>query len=290
MKKITLFTLLLFSILTSIVVCNSRCATLGSNLNLRKVFPRKSFLFVRKTSTFFQCAKIQCKIVHKGTMTGSASVIHHRGNKTFLLTAAHMIWMEPINFMQRMLLEANGPLKIVSSYVFTDIRGKKFKLQKIIKSDKATDLAVVQIARTDIPALLLSEHAPRVKDKLYNIAAPTGMFEKGLVLFFEGRYMGISSKSGISSLPVALTNIPVAGGSSGSPILNSCGEVVGMVSAVSRRFHHISISPTYKQLYNFLHKHLKPYQFSMCHPDSGIRAAREAFLNSQKGRSIIDGR
>ena len=266
MRKITLFTLFFLSF-GFILATNGGCISAAlSVVNVKKVFPRKSFVFMKKKTTFFQCTKNQCKIVYRGKMTGSASVIHHNKNRTYLMTAAHMIWMLPIHPIRKLLLEAKGKLKHVSTYTFTDFHGKKYGLKEVIKSDKKTDLAIVTIKKTNIPALPLAYKAPKVKDRLFNVAAPAGIFEKGLVLFFEGRFMGYSNdkKWTGQNAPVALTNIPVAGGSSGSPILNRCGEIVGMVSAVHRRFHHISLSPTHKQVFNFFHKYLKKHGFGYC--------------------------
>ena len=266
MRKITLFTLLFLSF-GFILATNGGCISAALNaISAKKVFPRESFVFVHKKTTFFQCAENQCKIVFKGRMTGSASAIHHKGKNTYLMTAAHMIWMQPISLFRKFMLERKGKLKAVSSYTFTDFKGKKYKLKKVIKSDKKTDLAIVAIARANIPTLPLSHQAPEVKDKLFNIAAPHGVFEKGLVLFFEGRFMGYSNsiKWTGQKIKIALTNIPVAGGSSGSPILNRSGEIVGMVSAVHTRFHHISLSPTHKQIYDFFHKYLHEHGFGYC--------------------------
>tara|TARA_Y100001973_G_C5208914_1_gene343849 strand:- start:13058 stop:13705 length:648 start_codon:yes stop_codon:yes gene_type:complete len=201
-------------------------------------------------------------------MTGSASVIYHSNKSSYILTAAHMIWMEPISNFKRIMLESQGKLKIVSTYTFQDITGRKYKLKKIIKSDKKSDLAIVSIDKVNIPMLHISSTEPKLGEKLYNVAAPTGLFGKDLVGMYEGRYLGIMVDRSFGGLPMAITGIPVAGGSSGSPILNSDGYIVGMVSAVSRRFHHISISPTWKQLNDFVNKHLKKFGFGFCiNPD-----------------------
>ena len=263
MRKILLWTLLSISLGLTLATTGA-CIPRGYNLvDTKKVFPRESFIFVKKKTVFYRCTKNQCKTVYTGGMSGSASIIHHRGDKTFLMTAAHLIWMLPIHPIHKMILEKKGKLKTHSTYTFTDINGKKYKLKKVVKSDKASDLAIVAMEKSTLPALPLSRKAPKVKDRLFNIAAPAGVFEINMVPFFEGRFLGYSKKY-FNMGKIALTNIPVAGGSSGSPILNSNGEIVGMVSAVHRRFHHISISPTHEQIYKFFHKHLLKHGFGYC--------------------------
>ena len=43
-------------------------------------------------------------------------------------------------------------------------------------------------------------------------------------------------------------SLPATGGSSGSPVLNEDGKVIGVVSAVMRNFHHVVVSSTLKQI------------------------------------------
>ena len=267
MRKLLILTLGTLLMLSS-TFC---CVSFTPHLNISKVFPRKSFLFVEKKTTFFQCAKLQCKIVFEGKMTGSASVIFHNKKKTFVLTAAHMVWMQAIHPIHKMMLERKGKLKSVDSWTLTDINDKKYKGIKVIKSNKDNDLAILSISRNNVPELTVSSEPPKIGDKLYNVGAPAGTFGKNMVPFYEGRFLGYwKDKRTGSPLPVMMTSIPVAGGSSGSPILNKYGHVVGMVSAVNRGFHHISISPTWKQLYDFVNKHLRKHGFNFCTiPDYG---------------------
>jgi len=269
MRKLWLLlfgTALAMAFMSATLCCVSFTPRLNAGLSTDKVFPRKSFLFVEKKTTFFLCTTNQCKMVFSGKMTGSASVIYHNETRTFVLTAAHMVWMKPISFFRKIKFETQGKLKSVDSWTLIDINGKKYKGIKVVKSNKESDLAILSIKKAKIPALEISDQAPRIADKLYNVGAPTGMFGKDMVLLYEGRFLGYyqDERRTAFKLKVAITNIPVAGGSSGSPILNSCGKVVGMVSAVNRSFHHISISPTWKQLSEFVKKHLRKYGYGMC--------------------------
>jgi hypothetical protein len=67
-----------------------------------------------------------------------------------------------------------------------------------------------------------------------------------MVPILEGRFAG-------NKFNRAYYTVPAAGGSSGSPLLNSEGRIVGVTHSVLIYFHHISVSSTYKALWNFLH-------------------------------------
>ena len=62
-----------------------------------------------------------------------------------------------------------------------------------------------------------------------------------MVPLFSGYYSGQAHNRSIFTLPAV-------GGSSGSPILNKKGEVIGVVSAVTKQFKNIVISSTLKSI------------------------------------------
>ena len=71
------------------------------------------------------------------------------------------------------------------------------------------------------------------------------MFDYDMVPIFEGRYAGEEGGQDVYSLAATF-------GSSGSMILNSKGELVGMVHSVLVKFRNIAISSPYEKLMNFI--------------------------------------
>ena len=111
----------------------------------------------------------------------------------------------------------------------------------------------------NLPALEIASRPPRKHEQAVNIAAPLGKFGKDLMPYFEGHYLGTRYDSWINvmeSEAMAVYSIPAAGGSSGSPVLNKYGRLIGMIHSVYPAFHHISLSPTWKQIDSFLKRQL----------------------------------
>jgi len=50
----------------------------------------------------------------------------------------------------------------------------------------------------------------------------------------------------------AIYSLPAIGGSSGSPIVNKKGELIGMIHSVIRYFNQVSISPNYEAMREFI--------------------------------------
>ena len=230
----------------------------------KKVYPRKSFLSIEKRTTYFRCTKTFCKRVGSMGMAANGSVIKHSKNKTYILTAAHLVWLEPLSPMRRLMIYRPGAkVKVVIRYSAVDFSGNKYVGLKVVSYDKNTDLAILKLKRIKLPVIPIAKKAPNVGSALYNVSTPSGMGQPGIIPFFKGQFLGYY-KYKSSKNRLALTNIPTAKGASGSPIVNSDGHLVGMISAVHRRFHHISFSPTHDQLVKFTKRVFKGEKVSLC--------------------------
>jgi len=87
---------------------------------------------------------------------------------------------------------------------------------------------------------------PKIGEKVYSIEAPMGIRPKGVSLHFEGIYSGCQSRAR------CFFTIPSESGSSGSLILNSDGEIVGMIQMTIIDFNAVSIGVGVESIRSFL--------------------------------------
>ena len=169
--------------------------------------------------------------------TASGAVVKVTGSGAYVLTAAHVCVDE----------NAKRYLSKIQHKMFfyvINIESAHFPVE-IIATDPPNDLCILYVKGLQSPAVRLAVDKPDPGDRVYNIAAPIGIFDKNMVPIFEGFYNGDSSSRAIYTLPAK-------GGSSGSPIINHRGELVGMISAAFIRFSHLAISPKFKETTTFV--------------------------------------
>jgi len=80
---------------------------------------------------------------------------------------------------------------------------------------------------------------------VWSMMAPDGVAGAGLIPVVSGHFAGGDSTTSVFT-------IPAYPGASGAPILNISGEIIGLVSQINKRFHHIVISPSRRSLRNFI--------------------------------------
>jgi len=129
-------------------------------------------------------------------------------------------------------------------------KDKKFKIKKVTKTIKEFDLCILEIEGKYDSVSKISNTQPKIGDPIFNIAIPEGIQYKGAIPIFTGIYTG-KFKNNISE-DSYLLSIPSSQGSSGSPVFNKEGEIIGLIYAAYTNFNHLSISSTLDQVKKLL--------------------------------------
>lgn len=105
-----------------------------------------------------------------------------------------------------------------------DSSGNELKIGKLIESDEISDLAIYQIeSNSKKPQLEFAENKPEIGDEIF-IIGNSANYQNTLS---TGLISGIRIRNNIEVLQFTA---PISVGSSGSPILNSDGKVIGIVT------------------------------------------------------------
>lgn len=175
-------------------------------------------------------------------ISGSGAVIKNDYFETLILTAEH-VCNPSINASG--LIE--GP--IIKFITITDWNRNTYDAE-IIGADPINDLCILKASRTNIPSLKISRRQLKPGDRVYNLAAPYGIFGDRFILTFEGIYSGI-----INSENEQIYTIPAAPGSSGSPVINERGHLVGMIHSATDAIENIAIGPKTSIMLDFIEKY-----------------------------------
>jgi len=184
--------------------------------------------------------------------TGSASIIAKSFNGVYILTAAHMCDRASVVHRYKSIDKelGYGEQKYFQKHFVYDIDQFKYNIE-VIDWDWDLDSCIVFAWGLFGPALEIAEEGPEIGEKIYNFAAPAGFFKENLVPLFDGYFIGYWDKN------TSVYTLPVIGGSSGSPIINDKSQLIGLVYARHSAFHHIAISPKFKNLKKFIFDTIK---------------------------------
>ena len=238
--------------------CVSTMGCLGCTIESRKVArpfnlkPQESFglVVVETTMTPTICSYVgdpnkECKVEDLGLKTkvassiGSSIVVGHNDSKTYSLTAAHVC---SENDISKFVYQPPGsqPVNVVVEETVSRIRiadyGGKERDAQVYRVDKPNDLCILKTSETWGVPFVAAKEDPAIGEKVYNVASPHKIWAPGMVLMMDGYY------SGKNSIGFYHYTIPARPGSSGSPILNAEGKIVGMVQRAVVNFENLAIS------------------------------------------------
>lgn len=202
-------------------------------------FPYESFAFISIDLEFPESSTSENPTI---SSKGSGMVIGrtHQGHSA-VLTANHVCNPPPFTAMSSI---ENFGKKIT----VTDFRGNRYDANTI-HTNIANDLCILEVVGMDVRAVDISSRRSNIGDRVYNVASPMAFFSPGMVPLFDGYYSGdIFSSQGLDSI----YTIAAREGSSGSSVLNSRGQIIGVVHSSIPGFHNVAICTTYNELLAFV--------------------------------------
>ena len=110
---------------------------------------------------------------------------------------------------------------------------------EIVYLDNTFDIAILKIGSENYPTLKITTETININDKVFCVCTPKTIFLKGTILTGLVTNLNIN---GLSNQYLLQTDLPLSPGCSGSPIINSKGEVIGMNAFKSTEFATESLS------------------------------------------------
>ena len=246
-----------FSFLLSFVFLGSCCVHQNQNPffgshTLRKakkaVIKIDGFTTIKLTTT--STTKIS-QISLKFRTVASGSIVKHHKGLSMILTAAHVcgfVYKQQISIFKNFVgpNEKVSKIKIDTQLMATDIEGRIFSARQV-HLQKRSDTCIIVTNRIPQNALDIASNEVEIGEEVFNIGLPNGIWAPNFIPMFDGRYLGHFYFSYDRS-KISCYSIPTAPGQSGSPIINSQGQVIGMIHSVYRRYNHLSLASTLEQI------------------------------------------
>jgi S1-C subfamily serine protease len=126
----------------------------------------------------------------------------------------------------------------------TVVTGGQNRTAKVVRVDKVTDLAEVQVAGGGLQPLALAAEAPSVGTEVFAIGVPTGdlTVTRGIV----------SARPRVGGIDHLQTDAAINPGNSGGPLVTDNGEVVGLVVSKVATAEGIGLALPAEVLHRFL--------------------------------------
>jgi hypothetical protein len=199
---------------------------------------RQSFV---KISTIYEISMIGTPLKTSITSSCSGTIVKVVSQGSYVLTADHCGNFHGL------------PPGLKIDKQTTVVKDVRFDVHDtVVKGrNEGADLMLLFVPNLiDLPAISIANDMPLIGETVLNVAQPGGVYPaKGVIVLQSGYYSG-SFVSG--SEPIALYSLLAFGGSSGSMILNSRGQMIGLLHSGYTAAPVASRSPTLVVLKKFL--------------------------------------
>ena len=182
------------------------------------------------------------------TSFGSGTVIRHVINSTYVLTAAHVCSHPKTD--QRNIGHKIISVSLTPTPTVRDVDGNEYKA-KIYSLDTKNDLCILKADGIFGNPQPIAKKMPKPPSLIFSYGAPLGINHPGMVLFYTGYSAGPRYDDNLERTTYYYTLV-IRGGSSGSSILNSKGEVIGVVHTAVVGLQRLAIATTLESIQNIV--------------------------------------
>jgi hypothetical protein len=163
--------------------------------------------------------------------------------ESLILTAGHFCETATTDSPDAYMLSMLFPME--TELTVTDFYGTVWRAE-IIDVDMEKDLCLVKSEMPAFRDIRIASSMPKIGSEIYTISAPLSIRSEGAAPHFEGNFSGCDLDG------ICFFTTPAIFGSSGSLILNSRFEVIGMIQMADPRFPAVGMGVGVKDIRNFL--------------------------------------
>jgi hypothetical protein len=159
--------------------------------------------------------------------------------------------MQPVQIGTGFFIKPGGKM-ITNFHVIEDAyaaavktrEGEKFWVTEVIAEDPSMDLIKLSVdtSTNKVHAIRIADEVPQVADRIFVVGSPLGLEQT----VSEGIVSAIRSLPSLP--PVFQISAPISRGSSGSPVMNMDGKVIGVVSFQSTAGQNINFAVSGKRI------------------------------------------
>lgn len=233
----------------------------GCAINNHTHVPEDQFGFINKQANLSICDDKSGECVPAGPAGSVASgvLVAHKRDKSYYLTADHVCHaLEDINLgFSGISVKAEDISIVVNLENGEKLKANIYASSNEYQEDLGKDLCLLETDRVKAKPIELARKEPRKWTKILNVAAPAGIWASDMMLHFHGEYQGDTNiNTDDNPMMMAFYILDAQGGSSGSPIVNNQGKLVGILTISIIPSNAISAGPTYETTKKFLQHHL----------------------------------
>jgi len=169
--------------------------------------------------------------VGSGTTVGSHEI----------LTAGHIC----ISIKEMRKNSKESEISDVVKVKIQDDEGIQYTINDMVIHDTGDVCIIKTKTPLNTKVIDLAFSNPRRASPVWSLGAPAGVTGPGLIPITSGFFVGGDYK-------ISVFTVPSHPGSSGGPVFDSEGKLVGLISQIHKDFHHLILSPSLVIIKEFL--------------------------------------